>query len=373
MPYSLKTEILICGLILLCAGNGSGQYHVYWGDVHGHTNLSDGKGSLDDFFTYARDTSHLDFVIVTDHDFGNKAPWRMPKEAWTLTQDKADAYTVPGKFVAIAGYEWTSAPKYWSGYTGKDAEPHFEGTPKFYSHKNVYFPSRVEYVFSAKDPASMTPDLLALAVRKVGGLAHNNHPTGNPEERDQFDYGRANDSVITNTEMLPDIMYYEGKTHHLNSEQVIRDFLNKGGKTGFVSGSDTHEGKPIARTAVLARELTREGIFDALRHRRNYAVSNAKIVLDFRINGCPMGEEIEIEGKPRIDVDIRGSDKIAEAAIIRDGKVLHTFKSPTKRLHFDYMDQAFKKKSYYYLRVTQADKDEHGNPSYAWSSPIWVR
>jgi hypothetical protein len=29
--------------------------------------------------------------------------------------------------------------------------------------------------------------------------------------------------------------------------------------------------------------------------------------------------------------------------------------------------------SYYYLRVIQADKDEHGNPSHAWSSPIWVR
>ena len=373
MPYSLKTEILICGLILLCAGNGSGQYHVYWGDVHGHTNLSDGKGSLDDFLTYARDTSNLDFVIVTDHDFGSKAPWRMPKEAWTLTQEKADAYTVPGRFVAIAGYEWSSAPKYWSGYTGKDAEPHFEGTPKFYSHKNVYFSDRIEYIFSAKDPAYMTPDLLAAAVRKAGGLAQNNHPSDNPPERDQFEYSRSNDSVIANTEMLPDVLHYEGKTYTLNTEQAICDFLNKGGKTGFVSGTDTHEGKPIARTAVLAQELTREGIFEALRHRRNYAVSNAKIVLEFSINGYEMGEEIEIEGKPRIHVNIRGTDKITEVVIIRDGALLRVFRSPMNHLRFDYVDQSFDKSSYYYLRVTQADKDEHGNPSYAWSSPIWVR
>ena len=364
--------MVLC-MMVLAAGNALGQYHVYWGDVHGHTQISDGKGNLDDFLTYARDVSHLDFVIVTDHDFGNAAPWRMPKEAWTLTQDKVDAYTVSGEFVAIAGYEWTAAPKYWSGYTGEDAEPHFEGMPKFYNHKNVYFPSRIEYIFSAKDPAYRNPDLLAQAVLKAGGLAHNNHPTGNPEERDQFAYDRSRDSVIANTEMLPDVMYYEGKTHHLNSEQVIRDFLDKGGRTGFVSGSDTHEGKPIARTAVLARELTREGIFEALRHRRNYAVSNAKIILDFKINGHPMGEDIAVEGKPRIQAGIRGTDNIAEAAIIRDGKVLHTFKSPANLLRFDYMDQSFKERSYYYLRVTQADKDKHGNPSYAWSSPIWVK
>ena len=91
------------------------QYQVYWGDMHGHTSHSDGKGTLDDYFVHARDVSRLDFVIVTDHDFGNGKPtWSMPKETWTLTQNKADAYTVNGEFVAIAGYEWTSAPKYWT-------------------------------------------------------------------------------------------------------------------------------------------------------------------------------------------------------------------------------------------------------------------
>ncbi len=84
------------------------QYHIYWGDMHGHTNISDGKGSLDDYFRYARDVAKLDFVVVSDHDFGNAAPWKMPKKMWTLTQDKADLYTAKGRFVAIAGYEWTS-------------------------------------------------------------------------------------------------------------------------------------------------------------------------------------------------------------------------------------------------------------------------
>ena len=343
-------------------------YHLYWGDVHGHTRLSDGKGTVDDYFQYAKDVSKLDFVIVTDHDFGNAAPWRMPKEDWTLTQDCADQYTVNGRFVAIAGYEWTSQPKYWTA-----EERLFSGPPQYYNHKNVYFPSRVDYLFSAKDAAYQNPDLLAAAVRKHGGLIHNCHPSDGLEGRDQFVYEASCNDVIVNTEMGPDRMYYEGKEYNLNWETLVRAFLNRGGKTGFVGGTDTHEGQPAARTTVLARELTRPAIFEALRHRRNYVITHARIILDFRINGHVMGEEIEIEGKPRIVARVQGTDQIEEVVLVRDGAILHTLRPGTPATQLEYEDNAFGGSSYYYLRVTQADKDRHGNPSRAWSSPIWVK
>ena len=340
----------------------------------GHTSHSDGKGTLDDYFTYARDVSKLDFVMVTDHDFGNGTPtWRMPKETWTLTQNRADEYTVGGKFVAIAGYEWTSQPKYWTD-VDKDmpSERLFKGPPKFYNHKNVYFPTSGT-LLSAKDPAFFTPALLAAAVQERGGLIHNNHPDAGPEGRDQWDYSPAFAAVIANTEIRPDVLYYEGRTYQLDWERLIREFLNRGGKTGFVLGTDTHDGKPEPRTAVLAKELARDAIFDALRHRRNYAVTNARIVLSFRINGHEMGEEIESAGAPRIDVEIQGTDAISEVAIVRDGGVFHMLKPGTERVKFAHVDTTFRGSSYYYLRVTQVDKDEHGNLSRAWSSPMWVK
>jgi hypothetical protein len=343
------------------------QYHIYWGDMHGHTANSDGKGGLDDYFTHARDVAKLDFVVVSDHDFGNAAPWHMPKGTWTHTQDKVDQYMADGKFVAIAGYEWTSQPKYWT-----PEEPIFTGPVKFYNHKNVYFPARVEYLFSAKDPAYNSPNLLAQAVKKVGGLIQNNHPIGD-EARDQWDYASALESVVVNTEMGPDVMRYDGKEYKPGWQAKVREFLNLGRKTGFVAGTDTHEGKPAARTAVLARELTRPAIFEALRHRRNYAVFNAKIVLDFKIDGHFMGEEIEIEGKPRIAVEVHGTDKIEEVVVVRDGTVLHSRQPGTPRAQFEYVDETFDGNSYYYVRVIQVDKDEHGNRSHAWSSPIWVK
>jgi hypothetical protein len=70
---------------------------------------------------------------------------------------------------------------------------------------------------------------------------------------------------------------------------------------------------------------------------------------------------------------IRGTAKIAEVAIVRDGVPMLTLHPGKRTVRFDYVDRTFHGNSYYYVRVTQEDRDENGNPSRAWSSPIWVR
>lgn len=372
MALPSKPAALLTITLLSCGGCATG-YRIAWGDMHGHTALSDGKGTLDDYFTYAKDRAKLDFVIVTDHDFGNGPPWRMPTNDWHLTQAKADEYTVNGRFIALAGYEWTSQSKYWTD-TGTNASEHlFPGPPKHYNHKNVYFPRAVNYLFSAKDPACNKPDSLAAAVRKHGGLIHNNHPDAGQEGANQFAYTPTNSEVIANTEMLPDLMWWQGKRYDLKGEQIIQTFLNGGGKTGFVGGSDTHEGKTSARTAVLVPRLTRAAIFEALRQRHNYAVSHDRIQVDFRINGHIMGSELELKRPPRMHVEVQGTDRIKEVVVVRNGRVLHAVRPERRRVRLGYVDTSFEETNYYYVRVTQANKDEHGNPARAWSSPIWVR
>ena len=71
--------------------------------------------------------------------------------------------------------------------------------------------------------------------------------------------------------------------------------------------------------------------------------------------------------------DVQGTDKIEEVVLVRDGTVLHSLQPGTPNAKFDYVDEAFGRNSYYYVRVIQSDKDEHGNRSHAWSSPIWVK
>jgi hypothetical protein len=84
----------------------------------------------------------------------------------------------------------------------------------------------------------------------------------------------------------------------------------------------------------LASELTQGAIFDALRHCRNYAVTNARIVLSFKIDGHEIGEEIEATGWPKIDINIRGTDTLSEVAILRNGAVLHLLSPVTKQVKF---------------------------------------
>jgi Protein of unknown function (DUF3604) len=349
-----------------CAGP-----RLYWGDVHGHTASSDGKGTVEDYFRYARDEAGLDFVIVTDHDFGNGPPWRMPVETWRRTEELADAFTVAGSFVAIAGYEWTSQPKYWSGNAG-ESEHLFDGPARCYNHKNVYFPRPVPYLFSAKDEHFQSPDLLARAVREVGGLIHNNHPDAGPGGRDQWDYDAASAEVIRNTEIGADVVRYEGRKYETRTESTVRAYLDSGGRTGFVCASDTHEGRPAARTAVYASALTRDAVFDALRRRRCYGVSGARIDLDFRIDGHWMGEEFAARGAPTISIDVRAPAPIDEIVLVRNGAILLTRRPGSRRARVEQLDESFEGDSYYYVRVTLADADQDGNPSRAWSSPIWV-
>lgn len=371
-PVQLVLRALGAVLFLALCGCAP-RYRIAWGDVHGHTQLSDGKGSVDDYFRHARDVAHLDFAIVTDHDFGHEAPWRMPVQDWQLIQSTADACTTDGRFLAIAGYEWTSQEKYWSDVAPLASENLFPGPPRFYNHKVVYLPFRVPYLFSAKEPAYQDPDLLAEAVGRAGGLIHNAHPDATALGRHQFDYEPSAANVIANTEMMADEIRYHGTNYPVRGEQTVRGFLDRGGRTGFVAGTDTHEGKPEARTAVLVRELTRSALVDALRHRRNYAVSHARIVLDFRINGHLMGEEIEVHDDPRIEVQVQGTAPIEEVVVIRDGHAIRTLRPMGRRVRMRFADPDLRHAGYYYVRVIQADRDGHGNRSHAWSSPIWVR
>ena len=42
-------------------------YQLYFGQLHSHTNISDGAGTVEEAFTHASNVDNLDFLAVTDH------------------------------------------------------------------------------------------------------------------------------------------------------------------------------------------------------------------------------------------------------------------------------------------------------------------
>jgi hypothetical protein len=76
--------------------------------------------------------------------------------------------------------------------------------------------------------------------------------------------------------------------------------------------------------AVFAQERTRESIFDALVARRVYGTTLARIFLDVRVAGAPMGTEIEVArpDPPSLEVSgvVSGTAPIARIVAVCNGK-----------------------------------------------------
>ena len=89
-------------------------------------------------------------------------------------------------------------------------------------------------------------------------------------------------------------------THSMGGRETsntARAALEAGLRFGFVGSSDDHAGFPGAYgeglMAALVADFSREGIFDAIRARRTYALTGDRIELDFAVDGAPMGSTID--------------------------------------------------------------------------------
>jgi hypothetical protein len=82
--------------------------------------------------------------------------------------------------------------------------------------------------------------------------------------------------------------------------------------------------------AAYAADRTRRGIWDAIKHRRTYAVTgNQRIYLDFGINGAAMGEIVVGDGASRaIHLAVAGTAPIMKVALFRNNEGIETYRPP---------------------------------------------
>lgn len=156
------------------------------------------------------------------------------------------------------------------------------------------------------------------------------------------------------------------------------DALENGAKPACIACSDDHAGfggRDVSdrgygytgMTGVYAAENTREAIFDALAARRCYAFMGEKrVTVDFRINGCFMGEVIrDTSDKRTIFFSVGGETPVERVDLIKNGRSVVFFRKTPQKVLFDYTRE--RDEDWYYLRIRLADG------RYAWTSPIWVQ
>src|SRR4029079_11849259 len=105
------------------------------------------------------------------------------------------------------------------------------------------------------------------------------------------------------------------------SEWFLFDALRRGYRFGVIAGSDGVDGRPGnshpghmgvrnvrgGLTAVMAPELTREALWDALAHRRCYATTGERILLEVFAGAASMGDTLETDTTPAFDVRVEGT------------------------------------------------------------------
>lgn len=336
--------------------------HHHYGDIHGHTWMSDGMGDVDEYYRLRCEYYEDDFASLTDHDtFVGKSI--LPGE-FDLMNELTDHYNEPGRFATLFGQEYTTA-RYPAGL----------------GHKCLYHVDPID-LLDHTEPEQDNGAKLAGRLRELGGIMIPHHVgwTGTDWENHDPDIQPLVEIVSNHG-----VMEYQGNTPlpHRGGMRgfFVQDALAMGLRFGLIGGSDNHgliwhhkmafrrDSFRTGLAVVLAPELTRESLFDAMRKRRTYATTGIKPRLDFRVNNHLMGEEFNVRAGEaiRINAEVIAQQRLVWLQVIKDNKTWYEFGGEGYISRFTIRDtDPGHGTHWYYLRVIFENNDM------AWSSPIWV-
>ena len=350
------------------------DYGLYFGQLHAHTNLSDGTGTVEQAFEHAANVENLDFLALTDHSNSFEGQSGLPSAgtthlgdenaeevnaSWREGREGARAITAQeGDFVGIYGFEMT-----WSG-----------GAP---GHINTFNSEGFENRNAAPYKKGDNYEVLE---------AYYNTLNENPETISQFNHPGDTfgdfmdfalyDPVIDNQMTLIEVGNGEGaigSSGYFPSYSYYTRALDKGWHVAPTNNQDNHKGNwgdsNTARSVVLSDGLSEDAIYDAMKNYRVYATEDNDLSILYSLNGNAMGsildeqDEINIKAEISDPTDTTGETKVE--VIVNGGQTLaeKTFTGGSATVEFNNLSTGY---GYYYLRITQADKQ------IAVTAPVWT-
>ena len=361
---------------------GATKYQHYFGQLHSHTQYSDGAGPLTDALRYVENlpaSANVQFVAFTDHsnyfdsssspnveaalydtslvkDSDGNHSWKTYKDTIAkFNEDNA------GSMVAIGGFEMT-----WSGGPG-----HINtfNTPGIVSRNNKTLNNKT-------DDAGMKAYYALLSQAEgASSISQFNHPGTTFGNFKDFNYW---DPVIDSRMYMVEVGNGEGAIgaggYYPSYEQYIMA-LDKGWHLAPTNNQDNHKGKwgnaNDARDVILTDDFSEQGIYEAIRALRMYATEDKNLELTYTVNGLMMGSSItEIPDKLNVEVTVNdpdASDSIAKVEVVANsGKVAYTWDNAAQLRSGKLSATLDPSYSYYFIRVTQKDGD------LAVTSPVWV-
>lgn len=271
-PGDLVITVRDCAGQALCTSNPLRVASVvellpYWADLHGQSEETIGTNSARELIEFARDRAFLDAMSHQGNDFQITTPF------WEELNRLTREYNRNGEFIVFPGYEW-------SGNTGLGGDRNVmfrdEGRQIHRSHHAL-----VEDLSDVQTDANSAADLFrALEGENCVVFAHIG---GRYADIKQAHDGRLERSIEIHSDWG-------------TFEWLLQDAFDQGYRVGILANSDGHKGRHGAShpgaslfgaygglSCLLARELTRDALFDALRRRHHYATTGCRAHLDTRV------------------------------------------------------------------------------------------
>ena len=359
---------------------GEATFQRYFGQLHSHTQYSDGAGSLESALAYIKalpDSANVDFVAFTDHsNYFDKSGAANPEgalydmsqateysqETWKAYKDAVAAFNTEnaGSMVAIAGFEMT-----WSGGPG-----HINtfNTPGIVSRNNTTLNNKT------KDAGLQAYYKLLSQTEGVDSISQFNHPGTTFGNFIDFGYW---DAVVDTRMYMVEVGNGEGQIgaggYYPSYEQYIMA-LDKGWHVAPTNNQDNHKGRwgnaNDARDVILTDDFSESGIYAALRARRMYATEDKNLELDYTVNGNMMGSIIDVPEKLNFEISFNDPDRTDSIAkvelVVNSGKVAYIWDSAADLTKGSVSVELAPEYTYYFVRVTEADGD------LAVTAPVWV-
>lgn len=367
---------------------------IFWGDLHSHSDLSkDAIGRGD--FAYARDVTRLDFFASTEHDISDGNADSITPAEWGLIRDNVRRYYEPGRFVTLLAYECSLRGGHHNVFF-RDLDGYPWASHRFETIENIWglleagraitIPHHLGIRWGRSDDPVTGPELQQVKTGRssyLGGPQVNwsteHHADLRPALEIYSEHG-SSEFFDPNDPLAYEQVKYTGAVS-VAGAHYARDAWALGRRVGVVAASDNHVSHPglqhTGLTAIIAPELTRDAVFDALRERRSYGTTGDRYIIEFEIAGASMGQSVKASGESegRVLVAAPGELRYVEVVALEyPGKewcVVSRWNKPGKLLEnfFDITLPAGG--GVYYLRA-EMYRESAGRVSRAWSSPVWV-
>jgi hypothetical protein len=267
----LLVEVLDTAGRVLCVSNplriaAETPLRSYWCDLHGQSEETIGTNSARELIEFARDRAFLDGMSHQGNDF------QITSAFWNELNQLTREYNEDRSFIIFPGYEW-------SGNTGLGGD------------RNVLFMREGQQIHRSSHAL----------VEDQGDL-----PTDANTAEQLFNALKNKDCVVfahiggryADIKMSHDARIERSVEVHSDwgtFEWLLHDALEQGYRVGILANSDGHKGRHGASHpgaslfgaygglfCLLANDLTRAGLLDALRRRHHYATTGCRLVLDVR-------------------------------------------------------------------------------------------